>query len=136
LVILDEADAMTSAAQAALRRGGCFSQFYLSLSLAISCSLWLYIDVRGADRGAVIERFSRNTRFCLICNYVSKIIPALQSRCTRFRFAPILRDQALPRLRHVVRCEKYTSSEEQRHKRGIEVLVALTETRAQREGRR
>jgi replication factor C subunit 3/5 len=37
----------------------------------------------------VIEKYTRNTRFCLICNYVSKIIPALQSRCTRFRFAPL-----------------------------------------------
>jgi len=37
----------------------------------------------------VIEKFTKNARFCLICNYVSKIIPALQSRCTQFRFAPI-----------------------------------------------
>ena len=33
----------------------------------------------------VIEKFTRNARFCIICNYASKIIPALQSRCTRFR---------------------------------------------------
>ena len=37
----------------------------------------------------VIEKYTRNTRFCLICNQVSRIIPALQSRCTRFRFAPL-----------------------------------------------
>jgi replication factor C subunit 3/5 len=37
----------------------------------------------------VIEKYTRNARFCLICNYVSKVIPALQSRCTRFRFMPL-----------------------------------------------
>jgi replication factor C subunit 3/5 len=36
----------------------------------------------------VIEKFTTNTRFCLICNYVNRIIPALQSRCTRFCSAP------------------------------------------------
>ena len=37
----------------------------------------------------VIERYTSNTRFCLISNYVSKVIPALQSRCTRFKFKQI-----------------------------------------------
>ncbi|KAJ1826016.1 Subunit of heteropentameric Replication factor C (RF-C), partial [Coemansia sp. RSA 2703] len=37
----------------------------------------------------VIEKYTKNVRFCIICNYVSKIIPAVQSRCTRFRFAPL-----------------------------------------------
>jgi replication factor C subunit 3/5 len=37
----------------------------------------------------VIELYTNNTRFCLICNYITKIIPALQSRCMLFRFAPI-----------------------------------------------
>jgi len=49
----------------------------------------------------VIEKFTRNARFILICNYASKIIPALQSRCTRFRFAPLSDDQALSRLKIV-----------------------------------
>ncbi|CAE7768408.1 Rfc5 [Symbiodinium sp. CCMP2592] len=47
LVILDEADNMTSTAQFALRR--------------------------------MIEQYASNCRFILICNYSSKIIPALQS---------------------------------------------------------
>ncbi|KAJ3249336.1 hypothetical protein HDU77_007767 [Chytriomyces hyalinus] len=38
---------------------------------------------------SVVEKYTQNLRFCIICNYVSKIIPALQSRCARFRFAPI-----------------------------------------------
>jgi replication factor C subunit 3/5 len=37
----------------------------------------------------IIEKYTKHTRFCLIGNYVSKVIPALQSRCTKFRFAPL-----------------------------------------------
>ena len=37
----------------------------------------------------VIEQFTKNVRFCIICNYVNKIAPAIQSRCTRFRFSPL-----------------------------------------------
>lgn len=37
----------------------------------------------------VIEKYTRTTRFCIIANYVNKIIPALQSRCTCFRFGPL-----------------------------------------------
>ncbi|KAI9315900.1 P-loop containing nucleoside triphosphate hydrolase protein [Dichotomocladium elegans] len=73
LIVLDEADSMTSAAQAALRR--------------------------------VIEKYTRNVRFCIICNYVSKIIPAIQSRCTRFRFAPLELEQVNERLQTVIRTE-------------------------------
>jgi replication factor C subunit 3/5 len=32
----------------------------------------------------VIEKYARNVRFCLICNHLSGIIPAIQSRCTRY----------------------------------------------------
>lgn len=37
----------------------------------------------------IIEKHSDTTRFCLICNYENKIIPAIKSRCTNFRFNPI-----------------------------------------------
>jgi replication factor C subunit 3/5 len=37
----------------------------------------------------VVEEYTYNTRFCLICNYIQNINPALQSRCTRFRFSPL-----------------------------------------------
>ena len=37
----------------------------------------------------VIEQHTKNVRFCILCNYVNKITPAIQSRCTRFRFSPL-----------------------------------------------
>ena len=54
----------------------------------------------------VIEKYTDNVRFCVICNYLSKIIPAVQSRCTRFRFAPLIEDQIIPRLNFVIDQEK------------------------------
>eukprot|EP00931_Biecheleriopsis_adriatica_P096383 TRINITY_DN7003_c0_g1_i1.p1 TRINITY_DN7003_c0_g1~~TRINITY_DN7003_c0_g1_i1.p1 ORF type:complete len:367 (+),score=78.17 TRINITY_DN7003_c0_g1_i1:73-1101(+) len=80
LVILDEADNMTSTAQFALRR--------------------------------MIEQYASNCRFILICNYSSKIIPALQSRCTKLRFAPLTQEQILGRLEHVAQCEKIHLSQD------------------------
>ncbi|KAL5015973.1 hypothetical protein ScPMuIL_005562 [Solemya velum] len=61
-------------------------------------------DAQNALR-RVIEKFTENTRFCLICNYLSKIIPALQSRCTKFRFGPLTVEQMLPRLKTVIEAE-------------------------------
>ena len=37
----------------------------------------------------IIEKYSENTRFCLICNYENKIIKPIKSRCVNIRFYPI-----------------------------------------------
>lgn len=68
----------------------------------------------------VMEKFTRNARFCLICNYGNKIIPALQSRCTRFRFAPLSAAQATSRTTEIAEAEgvEYTAD-------GIEACVSL-----------
>ena len=68
----------------------------------------------------VIEKYTRNARFCLICNYASKIIPALQSRCTRFRFAPLEPEQALDRLQVIAKAEGCNSTPE-----GLDACVTL-----------
>jgi replication factor C subunit 3/5 len=36
-----------------------------------------------------MEKYTANTRFCIIANYTHKLSPALLSRCTRFRFSPL-----------------------------------------------
>ncbi|XP_056634433.1 replication factor C subunit 5 [Diorhabda sublineata] len=69
------------------------------------------MDAQNALR-RIIEKYTENIRFCIICNYLSKIIPALQSRCTRFRFGPLSPEQILPRLNYVIDEEKVTVSED------------------------
>ncbi|CAE6394349.1 unnamed protein product [Rhizoctonia solani] len=89
LIILDEADMMTQAAQAALRR--------------------------------VIEQYTRNVRFCIICNYVNKITPAIQSRCTRFRFSPLPIPEVEKRVNMVIESEKVNITPE-----GKQALLKLS----------
>lgn len=74
LIVLDEADAMTSTAQMALRR--------------------------------IMERYTANTRFCIIANYTHKLSPALLSRCTRFRFSPLKDADIRSLIDHVIEREQ------------------------------
>ncbi|KAK7597837.1 hypothetical protein V9T40_010062 [Parthenolecanium corni] len=78
-------------------------------------------DAQNALR-RIIEKFTENVRFCLICNYLSKIIPALQSRCTRFRFGPLSEEQIIPRLNFVIEQENVNVTED-----GKKALVELAQ---------
>ena len=42
-----------------------------------------------ASLRTIIEKSSKNARFCFICNYIKYISLALQSRCICFRFSPL-----------------------------------------------
>jgi len=54
----------------------------------------------------IIEKYSATIRFCLICNYENKIIPAIRSRCANFRFQNIDIKHICVKLNYIIQMEK------------------------------
>jgi replication factor C small subunit len=55
----------------------------------------------------IIEQNEKQCRFILSCNYLSRVIPALQSRCTPFRFKAIPKEDAIERLKFIAQSEGF-----------------------------
>ena len=56
----------------------------------------------------IIEEHSDITRFCIICNYITRIIPQLFSRCVTFRFKPLTFESMEKKLFEIANAEKLT----------------------------
>jgi len=65
-----------------------------------------------------MEQFSNNTRFILSCNYSSKIIDPIQSRCAVFRYAPLGDDAVEAQIRKIADAEGITLTQD-----GVDALV-------------
>ena len=89
VLILDEADNMTSPAQQALRR--------------------------------TMEKYTKNCRMILICNYSNKIIPPIQSRCVVFRFSSLNNEDIKKRIKYIAKQEKLTPTPD-----GLNALVEVS----------
>ena len=64
-------------------------------------------DAQNALR-RVLENYSAVTRFIIICNYVSKIIDPILSRCAKFRFKSLERENIINRLKYIAEQEHLT----------------------------
>jgi replication factor C small subunit len=90
IIFLDEADALTPEAQAALRR--------------------------------TMEKYTQTCRFIMSCNYSSKIIEPIQSRCAVFRFRPLKSEDIRKYLSRIAQTEGKEITED-----GLDALVYVAE---------
>jgi replication factor C small subunit len=65
-----------------------------------------------------MEMYTNTCRFILACNYFSKIIEPIQSRCAFFRFAPLKPEDIKARVKHIAGIEKLSVSP-----KGMEALI-------------
>ncbi|WP_297508175.1 replication factor C small subunit [Thermococcus sp.] len=69
-----------------------------------------------------MEMFSNNVRFILSCNYSSKIIEPIQSRCAIFRFRPLSDEAIAERIKYIAENEGLELTEE-----GLQAILYVAE---------
>ena len=78
-------------------------------------------DAQGALR-RIMEQYAETCRFILSCNYSSKIIEPIQSRCAVFRFRPLAEAEVSDQVHSVAKIEGITLDDE-----AAEALVRISQ---------
>ncbi|HID08758.1 TPA: replication factor C small subunit [Candidatus Micrarchaeota archaeon] len=81
----------------------------------------LTADAQHALR-RTMEKYAATSRFILSCNYSSRIIEPIQSRCAIFRFRPLSEEQIKERLKFIAEKEGLKITED-----GLNALVYVAE---------
>jgi len=78
-------------------------------------------DAQNALR-RTMENYTASCRFILSCNYSSKIIDPIQSRCALFRFKRVTKEDVKKRLEHIMKEEKVAHDAE-----GVDAILYVAE---------
>jgi len=78
-------------------------------------------DAQNALR-RTMENYSDICRFILSCNYPSRIIPPIQSRCAIFRFSPLRREDIIKKLKEIGEKEGLIIDDE-----GLDAIIYVSE---------
>jgi len=70
----------------------------------------------------IMDNYSYNVKFCLICNYIRKIIPSIQSRTICFRFVPLNNNQMKNKIKEICKKENITIT-----KRGLDLIIKISD---------
>jgi replication factor C subunit 3/5 len=68
-------------------------------------------DAQSALR-RVMEKYISTSRFCLICNNINKIVPGIQSRCSKMRFGILDAQQIAVKIRYITEKENVNIDDE------------------------
>ena len=98
-------------------------KIYAKLSvntISTDCPPWKIIILDEADTMSadsqfalrrIIEQYSKITRFCIICNYLNKLIDPIISRCSMYRFIPISHDFIYNKLKNICNHENFNCND-------------------------
>ncbi|MCS4542427.1 MAG: replication factor C small subunit [Euryarchaeota archaeon] len=78
-------------------------------------------DAQNALR-RTMENFTATTRFILSCNFSSKIIDPIQSRCAVYRFKPLSKKEVSERLKFIAKNEKLNIADD-----AIDAIIYVSE---------